>query len=215
MSWPIGREWSLITSCTHHTLTSRLLLGRLRPLCTRLRLCYYEVGALHDVIVISMCCWVVLRWPWLQRRIRVVRVLLSVRGGLIPDLVAEMDLGLDWVRVDHRDSFWLFGQEGIRVYRLLMFRAWSRCLVELRDQRRWCSRHLQLLFATRYAWEMLMDCSEVFLTLLLGLLTLSLKEFFLLCRAYEPLIKVMVAIKEIILLAASFLSRFKSSPTNT
>ena len=60
-----------------------------------------------------------------------------------------------------------------------------------------------------------MDCSEVFLTLLLGLLTLSLKEFFLLCRAYEPLIKVMVAIKEIILLAASFLSRFKSSPANT
>jgi len=50
-------------------------------------------------------------------------MLLGIGGGLIPDLVAEMDLGLHCVRVDHGDSFGLFGQEGIRIDRLLMLGA--------------------------------------------------------------------------------------------
>lgn len=54
MTWPIWSQWSLIAPYTHHTLPSRLLLWRLWPLHVRLWLCYYEVGALYDVIVISL-----------------------------------------------------------------------------------------------------------------------------------------------------------------
>ena len=58
-----------------------------------------------------------LSWPCLQGRIRVVRML-GVSGALIPDLVAEMDLGLHCVGIDHGDSFGLFCYEGVWIYRL-------------------------------------------------------------------------------------------------
>ena len=50
---------------------------------------------------------------------------------------------------------------------------------------------------------MLMNCPEVFLTLLMGLLTLPLEEFFLLSRTYKSLIEIMIAIEEIIVISMS------------
>jgi hypothetical protein len=96
---------------------------RLLPLrASTWRLCDDEVGALDNVIVISVWSMFLSR-PCLQGGIGVVRMLLGIRGVLIPDLVAEMDLGLNCVRVDHRDSFGLFCQEGIWIYRWVWLRA--------------------------------------------------------------------------------------------
>jgi len=61
---------------------------------------------------------------------------------------------------------------------------------------------------------MLVDGSEVFLALLLGFLALALKEFFLLRRTDKPLIEIMIAIEEVIMLTTAFLSRFKPSASN-
>ena len=72
------------------------------------RLSDNEVGCLYNVIIITVGGIVLLSGPCLQGRICVVRMLLGGSGVLIPDLVAEMDLGLNCVRIDHRDSFWLF-----------------------------------------------------------------------------------------------------------
>jgi len=61
---------------------------------------------------------------------------------------------------------------------------------------------------------MLVNCPEVFLTLLLGFLTLPLEEFFLLSRTYKSLIEIMIAVEEIIMLTTAFLSGFKSPSSN-
>lgn len=50
-------------------------------------------------------------------------MLLGSSSGLIPDLVAEMDLGLDRVRVDHGDPFGLLCQEGIWIDSLALLGA--------------------------------------------------------------------------------------------
>ena len=73
---------------------------------------------------------------------------------------------------------------------------------------------MQLLFATGYSCKMLVNCSEVLLTLLLGFLALPLEEFFLLGRTNKSLIEIMIAIEEIIVLTAAFLSGFKSSTSD-
>lgn len=61
---------------------------------------------------------------------------------------------------------------------------------------------------------MLVDGSEVLFALLLGFLALSLEEFFLLGRADKSFIEIMVPVKEIILLTATFFGSFEPSTAN-
>ena len=130
LSWPIRSQWSLISWSTHNYLPCRLFLGRELPLGVALR--NDKVCTLKNIVILtSLLLNHHLNRPWLERRIRIVRVLLGATSVLTPNLVSEVDLRLHRVWVYHCYSIRFFSNEGACIDMVVMLCSLSARRVEL------------------------------------------------------------------------------------